>query len=343
MKRIFQFPVFLLIVLLLPQMAETQYVIADHTKADLTLIPDGALSSAANLRVMLRRASVGGYISGGLDALQGANAKYNRSRWDFQDRGNPGWQPKVDDFVTQTAMQSPSFDVLSMKFCWIDPDAIFAYYRDALLQLESTYPSKRFVWWTMPIYRDPDGGESNRQDFNDSVRNFAAANEKLLFDIADIEAYNAAGQKKTDGSGHELQQGDWSLSLDDGGHLNDAGSRRVASAWWWLMARVAGWNGTTGVEEKAKDIPRTFMLSQNYPNPFNPTTTIEFSLAEKSKVHLNIYDILGHEMVTLVDEELQAGILYRVSFNASNLASGVYFYKLKTENMMQMKKLILMK
>jgi hypothetical protein len=90
-------------------------------------------------------------------------------------------------------------------------------------------------------------------------------------------------------------------------------------------------------------LPAEFSLSQNYPNPFNPTTTIEFSLAEKSKVLLRVYDILGHEVAALVDGELQAGILYRVPFDASKLASGVYFYQLKTHNAMQIKKLILMK
>jgi hypothetical protein len=110
-----------------------------------------------------------------------------------------------------------------------------------------------------------------------------------------------------------------------------------------LWARLAGWNGTTSVKEIFKDVPMSFTLSQNYPNPFNPKTTIEFSLAEKSKVVLKVYDILGHEVVTLVDRELQAGVLYRIPFNASELASGVYFYQLRSEGAMQMKKLVLMK
>ena len=339
MKRLFHICISLLVCLSLPQIAGAQYIRADHTKTDLTLIPDGALLPAVNLRVMLRRASVGGNISDGLDVLQAENAKYDRSHWVFFDRGNPGWEAKVIDFYTSTVAYNSEYDVFSMKFCFIDPDAGFACYRDTMLHLETAYSTKRFIWWTMPILNSTDGSESLRQTFNDNVRAYTAANGKLLFDIADIEAHNTAGEKKTDGSGHELQQDVWS-QLD--GHLNSAGSLRVASAWWWLMARVAGWNGTTEVK-KQEESPRIFNVSQNYPNPFNPTTTIEFSLAEKSNVLLRVYNVLGQEVATLIDGEMQAGVLYRVPFDASKLTSGVYFYKLEAGRSTQIRKLNLLK
>jgi hypothetical protein len=336
MKSIFHFSIFMVIFLLLPQIAGAQAIIANHNTVDLTLIPGAALLPAANMRVMLRRASVGGNISGGLDALQTENAQYDHSHWVFFDRGNPGWQAKIADFVSSTIANESSYDVFSMKFCFIDPDADFNCYRDSLLWLESHYLNKIIVWWTIPIETS---GNTNRQVFNDNVRTYASANGKVLFDMADIESHNAAGEKLIDGSGRELQQGDWS---SDGGHLNDAGSRRVASAWWWLMARVAGWNGTTEVEKQGES-PQVFNVSQNYPNPFNPTTTIEFSLAEKSKVLLKVYDLLGHEVATLFDGELQEGILHRILFDASRLSSGVYFYRLEANDNVQVKKLVLIK
>jgi hypothetical protein len=123
-----------------------------------------------------------------------------------------------------------------MKFCFIDSDASFPYYRDKMLQLEAGYPTKRFVWWTMPIETSSNAA---RQGFNDQVRAFATANGKVLFDIADVEAYNAAGQKRTDVNGREILWPEWT---SDGGHLSDAGAQRVASAWWWLMARLGGWD-----------------------------------------------------------------------------------------------------
>ncbi len=217
---------------------EAQAIVADHTSTDVAAIPDAAIASAAALRLLVRHASVGGNIDSGLEALHTANARYDRSLWDFQSRGNPGWQAKVDDLVAQAAAQGASFDVLTMKFCYIDPNASFTYYRDALLGLEAAYPTKRFVWWTIPIETS---GNTNRQAFNDLVRAYAAANGKLLFDIADIESHNAAGSKRVDGNGRELMWDEWT---SDGGHLSAAGAQRVASALWWLMARVAGWSPT---------------------------------------------------------------------------------------------------
>lgn len=216
--------------------SNAQSIVADHATTDPSSIPDSAIAAAANLRLLVRHASVGENINSGLDALQTQDARHDRSRWDFQNRGNPGWQAKVDDLVAQAALQAASFDVLTMKFCFIDPDAVFTYYRDAMLGLEASYPAKRFVWWTIPLETT---GNTNRQAFNEQVRAYARANGKLLFDIADIECHNAAGVKLIDELGREHMWAEWT---DEGGHLNADGSARVASALWWLMARVGGWD-----------------------------------------------------------------------------------------------------
>ncbi len=168
------------------------------------------------------------------------DAKYDRSLWNDQSRGNPGRQAKVDDLVAQTALRASSFDVLTMKLCDIDPDASFTCYRDALLQPEAGDPTNRFVWWTIPIETP---GDTARQAFDDRVRAYALANGKLLLDIADIESHDAAEVKRTDSSGRELLWDEWT---SDGGHWNDAGSVRVASALWWLMVRIGGCTPTVG-------------------------------------------------------------------------------------------------
>jgi hypothetical protein len=88
--------------------------------------------------------------------------------------------------------------------------------------------------------------------------------------------------------------------------------------------------------------PLTFALAQNYPNPFNPTTRIEFAIPAQSRVELKVYNILGQVVATLVDEVRPAGA-YRVTFNASSVASGVYFYKLVAGDFVSVKKMALLK
>jgi hypothetical protein len=88
--------------------------------------------------------------------------------------------------------------------------------------------------------------------------------------------------------------------------------------------------------------PENFYLSQNYPNPFNPATNIEFRIVEGGFVSLKIYDVLGNEIATLVNEEKPAGI-YKVNWNADKFSSGVYFYKVSVGDIVETKKMMLVK
>jgi hypothetical protein len=89
-------------------------------------------------------------------------------------------------------------------------------------------------------------------------------------------------------------------------------------------------------------IPNYYSLAQNYPNPFNPVTKINYTLPKSGNVELKVYDILGREVATLVNEVKQAGI-YDVDFNATNLASGIYFYRIKAGDFSAIKKMVLVK
>jgi len=97
----------------------------------------------------------------------------------------------------------------------------------------------------------------------------------------------------------------------------------------------------TGVKV-AGEIPRGFALSQNYPNPFNPSTVIGYQLPAVSHVTLKVYDVLGREAATLVNEKENAGY-HTVTFNAGNLPSGLYFYRMQASNYSETKKLLLIK
>jgi hypothetical protein len=96
------------------------------------------------------------------------------------------------------------------------------------------------------------------------------------------------------------------------------------------------------VEIVNSDIPEDYSISQNYPNPFNPSTEIEFNLPESGLITLKVFDILGKEITTLVNEQMQAGN-YKLTFDASNLPSGIYFYSLHANDFVSTKKMVLLK
>lgn len=99
--------------------------------------------------------------------------------------------------------------------------------------------------------------------------------------------------------------------------------------------------GITLVERYESQMPLQYILYQNYPNPFNPTTTIRFSLPHREHVTLKVFDVLGREVTTLVDGELNAGE-HSVKFDALGLSSGVYFYQLVSSTFMLTKKMLLL-
>jgi hypothetical protein len=90
------------------------------------------------------------------------------------------------------------------------------------------------------------------------------------------------------------------------------------------------------------ELPREFSVSQNYPNPFNPTTNIDYSLPVGGHVNLTVYNVLGQKVVTLIDGHKEAG-RWTVDWEASNNSSGVYFYRLTTEENTETKKMLLLK
>ncbi|MCX6160202.1 MAG: phospholipase D-like domain-containing protein [Ignavibacteriae bacterium] len=107
--------------------------------------------------------------------------------------------------------------------------------------------------------------------------------------------------------------------------------------------RFRGAGGETiGIQKISSETPSKFSLSQNYPNPFNPTTNIQFSMCNYQFVTLKVFDMLGREIATLVNEKLAPGS-YKVTFNGMDYSSGVYFYRLTTNNFTDTKRMLLIK
>jgi hypothetical protein len=95
--------------------------------------------------------------------------------------------------------------------------------------------------------------------------------------------------------------------------------------------------------ENENALPMSYSLEQNYPNPFNPSTTIQYSLPEAGTVNINIFNVLGENVKTIINNSNQAAGSYKAVFNASSLPSGIYFYRLEVNDFVQVKKMILMK
>jgi hypothetical protein len=147
---------------------------------------------------------------------------------------------------------------------------------------------------------------------------------------------------KTEDANLLLQDGEEIGFHIDYSDVNGLGLEARTFDWWsYAYVNLSGLKATDIREDQHENVQK-FRLEQNYPNPFNPTTTIEFALAETGEVKLKVFDMLGREVATLIDDRKNAG-RHKVRFDASNLSSGVYFYRLKAGDKIQINKMTLIK
>jgi len=195
--------------------------------------------------------------------------------------------------------------------------------------------------WTSDMMYDP--------NFEISVANW--------LDGVDFEA-----DVEVDMKGMSIRSSDSSTVHNIAGHRTLTAGNKIAfftydplslnssPEYWWYgyeanapQGEVLSWFGiAVAVEQENNLLPEEYSLSQNYPNPFNPSTTINFSVPKHSKVVLKVYDILGSEVASLVNETLDAGN-YTTNFDASQFASGMYVYRITAGNFVTAKKMMLLK
>lgn len=193
-------------------------------------------------------------------------------------------------------------------------------------------------------YNPADSTEHLRYDFSRSAGDTIAKQATQSIVLSSIRQIDLFGRtfRSFLFEGSFVDYFDWHVEIADSIGIIRNGS---IAPWWVLMgAKINGkeYGTLLSVEEREHQLPESFSLSQNYPNPFNPTTMIEYQLPQRTFVSLKIYDILGREVATLVNEEKNAGV-FTVTWNASYFSSGVYFLRMTAGQFSSVKKLLFTK
>ena len=296
-----------------------------------------------------------GGLNGALDLEEGDG--YG-SGWLDHDCGYyPAW---VNE--TRTYLDDPSHaDVNVIIWSWCgqvsgrSEQQMIDTYLSPMSQLESEYPNVTFVYMTG--HADGTGLTGNLHLRNQQIRNYCITNNKVLYDFYDIECYDPDDNYFGDLNVNDdcsYTGGNWAIEWQNShiegvdwyncsaAHTQPLNANLKAYAAWWLWASLAGWSPVTDVKKSQNINANEFKLYQNYPNPFNPTTTISYSIQKAGIVTLKVFNILGNEVATLINEQKSAGY-HSFEFKAAELPSGIYVYELRSGDFTESKKLILMK
>ncbi len=260
-------------------------IVADHTVIDqFSILSQSTIETAAAKKILFMHQSTGeGIRNPGLlclAGLHGDSSSYpqecvdyanNRTSgsWPWYDNTNWNWPiwyqqyggpqadaiAKTDQFVTTINALGANYDVIGMKYCYVDGwnqyrnvgylddiRGIYGYYISKMLDLETQFPNKTFIWTTSAIWRQPSGACNSIfnsceeiYNFNQQVRAYTQQYNKPLYDIADIESHDVNGNPCLV-QGYEGMCANW--YSDGGGHLNTNGTIRLAKAFWWLIANL---------------------------------------------------------------------------------------------------------
>ena len=207
-------------------------------------------------------------------------------------------------------------------------------------------------WWASKV-RAPIldvnavGATAGRLSYNSATRTLSALYGVFYEGTARIVYFDANGQKLSEGQQHgvsplnEVQLNE-TTDIPSGAKTVVVQVRDLKGDFIGILDSADVVQLLTSVEKKTGTLPLEYRLESNYPNPFNPSTVISYQLPVNSIVSLRVYDVLGREIETLVNDRKNAGI-HSVTFQGGNLPSGVYFYQLRAGSFVQTKKLLLLK
>lgn len=381
---------FLIVFFLFTALPLNSQIIIDHTNTDITRIPVSAINKAiSDLHIAYGHTSHGSQITDGMTGLvefannggKGLSHQDNIFAWnkggidgaldlhDYAMGGDCGYYPQwVNNTVsylgtvnstTGRGTHHSDVNVIIWSWCGQVDDkyavgALDSEYLTPMSNLGVEYFGVTFVYMTGHVdhWDDADNKAANQM-----VRNYCIANNKMLYDFADIEFYDPDGAyyefPHDNCDYYESAQGtllgNWAVEWQDlhtegvdwyncgHAHTQPLNSNQKAYAVWWLWAVLAGWDGSTDIEDIGSFISlEKFQLKQNFPNPFNPVTNISYVLPEKKHVCVQIYNLKGERVKRLVDKVQQAGT-HSITWTGQDskgmkVGSGIYIYCLETDN-----------
>ncbi|MFH1502096.1 MAG: hypothetical protein ABIG03_03520 [Candidatus Eisenbacteria bacterium] len=343
----------------LPSAVLADAIIADHTApAQFDALPDTFVSAAqSQFKMFYGHTSHGSQIVTGMEMVRVEDPlfDYNNGQGsllfeeygsDLGHNGDLSWAA-----VTRARLDQAGNDVNLVMWSWCGgcsdntEEGIDAYLNEMDL-LESEYPAVSFVYMTGHL--DGTGPAGNLYARNNQIRDYCVANDKVLFDFADIESYDPAGTwypDETDACGWCAA---WCASHTCPGCASCAHShcfncyRKGRAFWWMLGAVVSGMEA--GLDGPEVAVPA---LSQNTPNPFSPATEIAFTLPVRTRAVVAVHTLDGRRVAVLLDDVLGPGD-YTASWDGlcgggRRAAAGVYFCSLRTDDSLESKKMLLIR